>query len=246
MTPARPVACERPAAFDRAAPMLQEAVAKNRRLLDREGFDILNALNVATAGFCYVAGEEIDRVSGLRLYFPVAVKAVGEALHHKTEAGGVCLGLKDLGQVSDALTAMLKNERLSSARGFLIQRMIAGGVEMIVGGRRDPQFGPVALVGMGGTLVELLSDVIQAPAPVDVDMAERMIRSLKGYPLLSGFRGSLPADVPALCHVIKAISDLMYGFPVIEEIDLNPVKVFERGQGTTVVDCKIFLKSDNA
>jgi acyl-CoA synthetase (NDP forming) len=91
--------------------------------------------------------------------------------------------------------------------------------------------------------VELLSDISAAPAPVDMEMAERMIKALKGYPLLSGFRGSAPADVASICEIVKNVSYLMAGFPAVEEIDLNPVKVFDQGKGSVVVDCKVFLRA---
>lgn len=114
---------------------------------------------------------------------------------------------------------------------------------MIVGAKRDPQFGPIVMVGLGGSLVEFVSDIILALAPIDVGMARCMVESLKGYQLLKGYRGTPPADVDSLCEILKRVSDLMVNFPAINEIDLNPVKVLGQGEGSVVIDCKIFLKS---
>lgn len=136
---------------------------------------------------------------------------------------------------------MISENRLFSACGFLIQEMIAHGMEMIVGTKRDPQFGPVVMVGLGGVLVEFFSDINLALAPIDLDTARRMVGSLKGYQLLKGYRGMPPVDVDSLCEILKRVSDLMVNFPVINEIDLNPVKVLGQGEGSVVIDCKVFL-----
>jgi acyl-CoA synthetase (NDP forming) len=99
------------------------------------------------------------------------------------------------------------------------------------------------MVGLGGSLVEFVSDIILALAPIDVGMARCMVESLKGYQLLKGYRGTPPADVDSLCEILKRVSDLMVNFPAINGIDLNPVKVLGQGEGSVVIDCKIFLKS---
>jgi acyl-CoA synthetase (NDP forming) len=243
ITPVKPATRKKPGTYDEIEKIIKDARHGGKTFLDYEGYDILKVMEIPTAKYDYLPRERADDISGLRLSFPVALKALGEDLFHKTESGGVCLDLKNLRELSDELAEMRSKNGLLSARGFLIQRMIEDGIEMIVGGRRDPQFGPVVMVGMGGVMVELLSDISAAPAPVDMEMAERMIKALKGYPLLSGFRGSAPADVASICEIVKNVSCLMAGFPAVEEIDLNPVKVFDQGKGSVVVDCKVFLRA---
>ena len=123
--------------------------------------------------------------------------------------------------------------------GVLIEEMVSG-VEVILGSKRDPQFGPIVLVGLGGVFVELLKDVSIRPAPVDVQEAQRMLAELRGYPLLTGFRGAPPADVDALAWLVASFSALVTALSAqVEEIDLNPVVVMLRGEGVRVVDALI-------
>lgn len=240
----RPVADKSIDASGEIASVLKSAIQRGKTFLDYEGYQILEKLKIPMVKQYYLPREEMDKIDKGKkgkLKFPVVLKAVGEDLVHKTEIGGMSLNLKGGKELSKALAAMLSDQRLSSARGFLIQEMITHGIEMIVGGKRDPQFGSVVMVGLGGVLVELFSDINLAIAPIDLDMAKRMIKSLKGYKLLEGYRGSPPADVDSLCGILKRVSDLMVCFPAISEIDLNPVKVLDQGEGSMVIDCKVFL-----
>jgi len=223
------------------ASALEAAIHGGKTFMDHEAYRILAKAGIPTVKGHYLPREEVDRIGELRLDFPVVLKAVGDELFHKTEAGGVRLDLKDRGELLEALAVMIEADRVRSARGFLIQEMITQGTEVIVGGMRDPHFGPVVMVGLGGILVEVLSDINLALAPVDMRTARRMVESLKGYEVLKGFRASTPADVDSLCKIIKRVSDLMALFPAIDEIDINPLKVLDQGEGSMTVDCKIFL-----
>ncbi len=169
------------------------------------------------------------------------LKAVGDGLLHKTEAGAVRLNLENPEALKRELSAMASDPLLSTAGGFLIQEMVTTGVEIIVGAKNDPQFGPLVLVGMAGVMVELFSDISIRLAPLDLNAARRMVASLRCYPLLNGFRGSTPADIDSLCKIIQRVSHLAAAFPSIAEIDLNPVKVLKQGQGAVAVDCRIIL-----
>ena len=223
------------------ASILEGAMREGRTFLEHDAYRILAKAGVPTVKGIYLPREEAGRIDALDLDFPVVLKAIGDELFHKTEAGGVCLDLKNRNELSEALASMVGQVRLSSARGFLIQEMVARGTEIIVGGRRDPGFGPVVMVGLGGLFVEVFSDIRLSLAPVDRETARSMVEALKGYELLKGFRGSAPADVEALCGIVERVSVLMALFPAIDEIDLNPVKVLDQGQGAVVVDCKVFL-----
>jgi acetyl coenzyme A synthetase (ADP forming)-like protein len=171
----------------------------------------------------------------------VALKAVAAAVLHKTDAGGVRLGLK----ASAVRTAARRMQTAFEKAGhpverFQLQPMVAPGVEMIVGVVQDQHFGPVLACGAGGTATELLKDVSVRITPIGKGDAERMIRSLKTYPLLDGYRGAPRADVSALVDVLLRVSALVQAHPQVAEMDLNPLIVHEHGAIT--VDARIRLE----
>ena len=167
----------------------------------------------------------------------VALKALGPL--HKTDVGGVRLGLAGSADVSAAASEM--QERLASGHdpfeGFLVQGLVDGGVEMLVGVAADPTFGPVVVCGLGGTSAELLHDMaFRVPPLTDAD-ADEMVRSLSSFPLLDGYRGAPKADVAALEQLILRVGNLIEGHPGVVEIDLNPVAVTP--QGAIVLDARV-------
>jgi acetyl coenzyme A synthetase (ADP forming)-like protein len=183
------------------------------------------------------AGRAADKIAR-----PVALKAFGPQIVHKTDLGAVRLGLMGSSQVTAAAREM--STRLAeagvSAEGFLVQEMVGGGVEMLVGVAHDPLFGPVVACSAGGTAVELVRDVAVRVTPLtDLDAAE-MVRALKTFPLLDGFRGAPKADVPALEAVILRVGELVEAHPEIAEMDCNPVMVLETG--ALVVDARVRLR----
>jgi acetyl coenzyme A synthetase (ADP forming)-like protein len=169
----------------------------------------------------------------------VALKAIAPDLIHKTEAGGVRLHLNGAEAVRAAAREM--SEMLSSrghtASGFVVQRMAQRGVEMLVGVVHDPQFGPVVACGAGGVQVELLKDVSVRITPLSKEDASDMIRELKTYPLLTGFRGSAPADVAALEDGLLRVSAMVEDIPQIAELDCNPFVV--QATGATILDARV-------
>ncbi len=177
--------------------------------------------------------------------FPVVIKLLSDTITHKTEVGGVKLDLRSEDEVEEAFHEI--KERLArigkadEMQGVLVQKMVSGGVEMIVGVSQDPAFGPLILLGMGGIYTELFQDVAFRIHPLtDVD-AQEMVRSIKAYRLLTGFRGAPLADVKALEDLLLRVSAMVEDLPQIVELDLNPVKVLERDQGYVVVDARIRL-----
>ena len=180
------------------------------------------------------AGEAAARIGGR-----VAVKAFGPDIVHKTEIGGVALEVSGADEVEGPAREIA--DRMAAARisieGFLVQEMVEGGVEMLVGVAHDPLFGPVVAVGAGGTIVELLKDVSVRITPItDLD-AQEMVRSLGTFPLLDGFRGAPKADVAALEEVILRIGALAENHPAVSEMDCNPVKVL--ASGAVIVDARV-------
>jgi acetate---CoA ligase (ADP-forming) len=174
---------------------------------------------------------------------PVALKAYGPGLLHKTEAGAITLSLQDPRAAKAATRAMAARLRAAGLEpeGFLVQRMASEGVEMIVGLVQDPQFGPVIACGAGGTAVELLRDVSVRLTPLTESQADAMIRRLATFPLLNGYRGRPKADVGALRDLVLRLSALAEDLPEVVEVDFNPVIVGP--SGASVVDARIRLEA---
>jgi acyl-CoA synthetase (NDP forming) len=178
-----------------------------------------------------------------RVGYPVALKAQAAALSHKTEAGGVMLNLADDAALRRAWDTMTANVRRAAPDvqldGGLVEKMSAKGVELMVGAKRDREWGTVLLVGLGGIWVEVLGDV--QLLPVDADMAQILtaMRKLRAAKLLDGFRGAPAADVDAVARTVLTIGRLMRTVPEIVEIDVNPLVVHAKGQGATALDALI-------
>lgn len=178
------------------------------------------------------------------LGYPVALKVLSADVPHKTEAGGVRLNLKNADAVRDAYATILASvdRHVPHARidGMLVQAMAAGGVELIVGATRDPVFGPALTVGLGGVLTELYRDVSHRLLPINADTAREMLRELKAFPLLDGFRNAPLRDVDAACDAIAAFSRAVMELgPAAAEVEINPLVVRERGQGVAMLDSLI-------
>jgi acyl-CoA synthetase (NDP forming) len=191
------------------------------------------------------AAEAADAAADLG--FPVALKIQSPDLPHKTEAGGVRLGLADAAAVRDAYDAMMRDvlAHKPDARidGVAVQRMAPKGHELVIGMVNDATFGPLMMVGFGGVTVELFGDVAHSPAPVDAAEAERMIRSLRSAPLLTGFRGSRPIDLAPAARLIARLSDAAVAHADrIAEMEFNPVILHADGSGLTIADALITLK----
>jgi acetate---CoA ligase (ADP-forming) len=175
---------------------------------------------------------------------PVALKVQSPDITHKTEAGAVALGIAGEAAVREAYARVLANSAAAhpgaAIHGVLVQKMAPPGVEMILGVSRDPDFGPMLMVGLGGIHVEVLRDVAFAPVPIGADEALALLGELRGAAVLDGVRGAPPADRAALAELIAALSHFAADHTEqIAEIDLNPVIVHSQGQGLTVVDALI-------
>jgi acetyl-CoA synthetase (ADP-forming) len=178
------------------------------------------------------------------LGFPVALKAVSSALVHKTDAGAVRLNLHHRDEVVAAAEAMAATLG-ARLEGFAVQAMVRGDAEVIVGARRDPQFGPVVLVGLGGIAVEILKDIALAPAPVAPERAQAMLDTLRTVPLFHGARGRPALDVPAIVHAVVRLSWLAADLgPRLVELEINPLIVRESGHGAIAVDARGVLAAD--
>jgi acetyl coenzyme A synthetase (ADP forming)-like protein len=215
--------------LDRARTIVERTLASGGGWLTPEDVHgVIEAFGIAAVIPVAAANEEEAVAAARRVEWPVALKAVGPGIIHKTEVGGVALGLIDDEAVRRAYRDMA--QRLgNSMSGVIVQRMVSGGVEVLVGATLDPTFGAVIACGTGGTLVELYSDVVFRLQPLtDIDAAE-MVNEMKGTPLLRGFRGAPAADEAALRDALLRMSALMESCPEIQEVDINPLKVLPRG-----------------
>jgi len=176
--------------------------------------------------------------------FPVVLKICSHDVVHKTDSGGVRLGLANAAQVGRAYSEIVSSVRQAypeaRIQGLSVQPMAPPAVEVIVGMSKDPQFGPVLMFGLGGILVEVLKDVSFRIVPVSERDARDMIREIKGYPILKGYRGQKPASIPALEKLIVKVSQFVEKNPQIEELDLNPV--FAYPDKAVAIDARIILE----
>ncbi|MFX1596768.1 MAG: acetate--CoA ligase family protein, partial [Promethearchaeota archaeon] len=166
---------------------------------------------------------------------------------HKTEAKVIKLNIKSDEDLSRAYDEIILNaskyKKDAKIIGVNVQKMAKDGItEIIIGGIRDKNFGPVLMFGLGGIFVEIFKDISYRVCPISKDEAERMIRSIKAFPLLNGYRGQSKGDIEEIINTILKCCNLLIENPEILEIDLNPVVVFENGKGVMVVDARIILK----
>ncbi|MDG5815430.1 acetate--CoA ligase family protein [Chitinispirillales bacterium ANBcel5] len=213
-----------------------------------EAKNILDAYNFnVPPGMLATTVDEAVRFSN-ELGYPIAMKISSPDILHKSDIGGVKVGLKNASEVEDAFELMmLKIKRKkpdAEVRGVLIERMVLGGREVILGMNKDPQFGPILMFGLGGIFVEVLKDVTFGLAPLTREECLSMIESTKSYKLLTGARGQKPYDINAIVNNLQRLSQLVLDFPEIDEIDMNPLKVGHEGDGASVVDARIILSKE--
>lgn len=179
-----------------------------------------------------------------QLGFPAALKISSPDVVHKSDAGGVKLNLKSQRQVGEAyhqiMTSVHQKHPDARIEGVTVQPMARPGVEVIIGMSKDPQFGPVLMFGLGGVWVELLKDVSFRIVPIVSRDAREMIRELKGFPLLEGYRGSEPAHLPTLESLLLQVSRFVAENPEIKELDVNPIIAYR--DGAVAVDARIILE----
>ena len=179
-----------------------------------------------------------------KMGFPVALKITSPDVIHKSDSGGVKLSINSVAEVKKAYDEILKKVRKqypdAIIHGVSVQKMALPGTEVIVGSSKDPQFGPVIMFGLGGIFVELLKDVSFRVIPIEQRDAQEMIKEIKGYPLLQGYRGKEPANISALVEIILKISKLIEENPQIKELELNPIFAYKNK--AVAADARIILE----
>jgi acetyltransferase len=236
---------------DKAKPegdkIIKKALQDGRQaLLEYEAKKLFEIHGVPVPQDCLVQSADEAVQCALDLGKDVAMKIVSPDILHKSDAGGVRIKLASEKEIRSAYREIMKNSKKYDAkadiRGVLVSPMADEGVEVIIGTKIDDQFGPVIMYGLGGVMVEILKDVAFRVLPLSQTDARKMIEETKSYPILDGARGTPALDKKALRKLLMLCSDIVESYPQIEEMDLNPVIVHEKG--ASVVDARIILKSE--
>jgi acyl-CoA synthetase (NDP forming) len=223
--------------------IIEKAKKEKRPLLETEAKELLREYGIPVPDFKLIKSE--DEIVGLakEINFPIVMKIVSPDIIHKTDAGGVKVGIKDEKEAKaayqDIIYKVKKYKKEAKISGVIAYSMIPQETEIIIGMMKDPHFGPVIMFGLGGIFVEILKDISFRILPLEERDAEEMISEIKGYQILKGIRGETPKDVKSIRDVLMKISQLVMENPEIKEIDLNPVFVFN--QGLQVVDARMIL-----
>ena len=206
---------------------------------------LLAAYGIPFPGVEIARSVEDGLAAASRVGYPVVLKVASPDISHKTDVGGVALGLADAGQLRAAWEKMERSVRAGAPHarieGYEVEAQVPAGKEVIIGVQRDPSFGPIVVFGLGGIYVEVLRDVTFRLAPVRPLSARHMIESVKAFPLLQGVRGEPPSDLEALAEVIERVSQLAVQQPEVAELDINPLIVRRAGQGVVAVDARVVL-----
>ena len=214
-------------------------------LLEEEGYEVLAAYGFPTPKNILVTSEEECIRVANEIGYPVVLKIASPDIIHKSDAGGVKVGLNNNDEVQRAFRSIIENARKyrtdAKIQGILVQEMVKSGKEIILGSKKDPLFGSLIMFGLGGIYVEVLKDVIFRLAPVGQEEATRMVESIKTVKLLKGIRGEKPSDLQSIIDNLQRLSQLVTEFPEIEEFDMNPLLVFEEGKGACAVDVRMTL-----
>jgi acetyl-CoA synthetase (ADP-forming) len=211
---------------------LREQLGKKAVFLEHESKDLLKEMGLSVPGHIFI-NKLSDLPEDIPLSYPLVAKVSSAGISSKSDVGGVRLGIKTSQELKKAASELLSIE---GAEGVLIEEMAPPGVEAIVGGIRDLQFGPTVMFGLGGLFVELYRDVAFALAPLGEEDALWLIKQVKGYRLIEGYRTGRPLDREALLRVVIAVSRMMET-GLVQEIDLNPVALYP--EGAVVLDAKI-------
>ncbi len=208
-----------------------------------KAFGLLRAAGVPVVEFEEVSDEDGAVEAASRMGYPVAMKVASEKIVHKTESGGIALGIRNEAECRAAYARINRIIDESGAPGgALLQKMAGAGVEVIIGAKRDPHFGPVVMFGMGGVFVEIMKDAVFRPAPVDIEEAIEMTAGIKATGILRGARGLPKSDLKALAEAISSASKLAAGSRRLVELDINPLIVFPEGKGCAAVDARMILE----
>ena len=227
--------------------IIEGALSQGRKwLLEPEAKEICRQFQIPVPEFGVAVSKEEAVNLANKIGYPVVLKIISPQVIHKSDVGGVIIGLKSDVEVREAYDRIIERVRkkVPDARveGVLVEKMYPSDVEVIVGMTKDPQFGPAIMFGLGGIFVEVLKDVSFRIVPVNEEDAREMIQEIKAYPILAGVRGKEQRDIDAIVKIILKVSELVSRYKQINQLDLNPIFVYEKGKGAVAVDARIILE----
>jgi acyl-CoA synthetase (NDP forming) len=225
--------------------IISQASKEGRKsLLETEAKAVCMEYGIPVTKFELAKSEEEAVKFAGAIGFPTVMKIVSQDIIHKSDVGGVIVGLKNADDIRRGYKQILQNVKKHDPKariaGVLVQEMAPASTEVIVGATKDPQFGPAIMFGLGGVFVEVLKDVTFRIAPITEDDAREMIGEVKAYPLLKGYRNTPPVDIDAITKILLNTSRLVTDHMEIKELDLNPIIVYEKG--AKAVDARIILE----
>ena len=233
---------------DAVRTIIEDAKKNSIYTLGLESFDLLKAYGIPTVGTALTKTVEETIESAEEIGYPLVMKIISPQISHKSDVGGIKLNLNDAEEVKAAYEDMMEKiplkEPEARLEGVQLQKMLSGGMEVIIGMVQDPTFGPMLMFGLGGIYVEILKDVKFAIAPVHEIEANDMITGIKTHELLEGIRGYKAKDIESITDIILRISQLVIDFPEINEFEINPLMVFDEGEGALAVDMRLMLKKN--
>ncbi len=228
---------------------MDEIIAAARKedrtsLTELESKQILKEVGINTTDIGLARSKEEAVAHSQELGYPVVLKIVSPDILHKTDVGGVKLSLnnkEDVGNAYDEIISAIKKHQPSAKiQGVSVQPMARPATEVIIGMSKDPQFGPVLMFGLGGILVEILKDISFRIVPLTMRDANEMIREIKGYPVLEGYRGQEPANIAVLEQMLLKVSEFVESKPEIKELDINPI--FAYSDSALAIDARVILE----
>ncbi len=230
----------------RVRKVIGKAIEAGREIiLGEEALEILDAYGIGVARSMKATSSQSLKKAASELGFPLVMKIDDPGISHKTDVGGVVMDIRSQGELVEAFKQM-KSEfggRGKKFTGVTVQKMVRGGVETIVGMHDDSSFGPLIMFGLGGIYVEVMRDVAFRINPITDYDAEEMIKSVKGYPMLTGFRGSPAVDIRILENTLLRLSQLVSDFPIFESFDVNPFIVTDKSKDSKAVDARFILRT---
>lgn len=227
--------------------IFSNARKENRTILTEiESKQVLKEIGIPTTEIKLAASEREAAEISQKIGFPVVLKIASADISHKSDAGGVKVGLKNKDEVAKAYQEIIASVKQkfpkAKTEGVSVQNMARAGTEVIIGMTKDAQFGPVLMFGLGGVWVEVLKDVAFRIVPLTHSDASEMIKEIKGYRLLEGYRGSEPANVTVLEDMLLKISDFIGKTPEVKEMDINPIFAYK--DSAIAVDARIVLETE--
>lgn len=230
--------------FKDAGEIIENALASGRKiLLPDEAMDIIKSSGISTPAYALAKTANEAVTAAKTMGFPVVLKIVSPDVLHKSDVGGVVVGVENDKEIernyNEIMNNLTKKVQDADIMGMLVEKQVPTTTEVIVGGIRDEQFGPTVMFGLGGIFVELFKDVVFRIAPVTETEALEMIGEIKGYSVLNGYRGTEKLDIQKLSKTVVTVSELISDIDEIKEVELNPLLVYT--EGVTAVDARIII-----